>query len=106
MVLSPAVTTVSSSSSVRSDVRVKKLYNGAMGISNKPFLKSYQDPGSSQFNQLASLVSQQVRPAPPGLVWVFLSPGSRLSVLQLKRIYSRNSVLAKAFRGSKVETFR
>lgn len=40
---------------------MKKLYIGAMGISNKAFQKPYEDPDSPQFKDLASLVSQQVR---------------------------------------------
>ncbi|XP_011620138.2 suppressor of tumorigenicity 14 protein homolog [Takifugu rubripes] len=67
---------------LRRDVRVKKLYIGAMGISNKPFLEAYEDPDSPQFGHLAAQVSQQ-----------------------LKTIYSRNSVLAKSFTGSTVQAF-
>ncbi|XP_074538629.1 suppressor of tumorigenicity 14 protein homolog [Halichoeres trimaculatus] len=67
---------------LRSDVRVKKVYIGAMGISNQPFLESYEDPDSPQFGKLASLVKQQ-----------------------LKLIYSKNSVLSRAFRGSSVQAF-
>lgn len=47
--------------SVRADVRVKKVYIGSMGIDDQPFQPSYEDPGSPQFAELASLVSQQVR---------------------------------------------
>lgn len=47
-------------SAVRSDVRVKKLYIGAMGISDQPFLPDYEDQNSTEFTQLASLVNQQV----------------------------------------------
>lgn len=32
-----------------------------MGISNQPFLMSYEDPSSPQYIHLASLVSKQVR---------------------------------------------
>ncbi|CAJ1085632.1 suppressor of tumorigenicity 14 protein homolog isoform X1 [Xyrichtys novacula] len=67
---------------IRSDVRVKKVYIGSMGISNQPFLPSYEDSNSPQFSQLASLVKQQ-----------------------LKLIYSKNSVLAKSFKGSLVQAF-
>ncbi|KAM9350770.1 suppressor of tumorigenicity 14 protein homolog [Symphorus nematophorus] len=67
---------------LRSDVRVQKLYIGSMGISNQPFLSAYEDPSSPQFKNLASLVSQQ-----------------------LKLIYSKNSVLAKAFKSSTVQAF-
>ncbi|XP_034392313.1 suppression of tumorigenicity 14b [Cyclopterus lumpus] len=68
---------------LRRDVRVKKVYIGSMGINNQPFLLDYEDPGSPQFTHLASLVSRQ-----------------------LKLIYSKNSVLAKHFKGSTVQAFR
>uniref|UniRef100_UPI0037E8B79A suppressor of tumorigenicity 14 protein homolog n=1 Tax=Semicossyphus pulcher TaxID=241346 RepID=UPI0037E8B79A len=67
---------------LRSDVRVKKVYIGSMGINNQPFLDSYEDPSSPQFSHLASLVRQQ-----------------------LKLIYSKNSVLAKSFKGASVQAF-
>uniref|UniRef100_A0A3Q4B5H5 Uncharacterized protein n=1 Tax=Mola mola TaxID=94237 RepID=A0A3Q4B5H5_MOLML len=67
---------------LRSDVRAKKLYIGAMGIGNQPFLPSYEDSNSPEFAQLASLVAKQ-----------------------LKQIYSKNSVLAMSFRGSTVQAF-
>ncbi|XP_034550816.1 suppressor of tumorigenicity 14 protein homolog, partial [Notolabrus celidotus] len=67
---------------LRSDVRVKKVYIGSMGISNQLYLPSYEDPRSSQFSNLASLVKQQ-----------------------LKLIYSKNSVLTKAFKGSSIQAF-
>uniref|UniRef100_A0A3Q3WE28 Uncharacterized protein n=1 Tax=Mola mola TaxID=94237 RepID=A0A3Q3WE28_MOLML len=66
----------------RYDVRAKKLYIGAMGIGNQPFLPSYEDSNSPEFAQLASLVAKQ-----------------------LKQIYSKNSVLAMSFRGSTVQAF-
>lgn len=86
---------------------MKKLYIGAMGISNKPFQKSYEDPDSSQFNDLASLVSQQVRGE--GVLPHSRRPPANdvyVVVFQLKTIYSRNSVLAKSFTGSTVQAFR
>ncbi|XP_027131471.1 suppressor of tumorigenicity 14 protein [Larimichthys crocea] len=67
---------------LRADVRVKKVYIGSMGIDDQPFQPSYEDPGSPQFAELASLVSQQ-----------------------LKLIYSKNSVLAKSFKGCTVQAF-
>ncbi|MEQ2186591.1 hypothetical protein GOODEAATRI_030193, partial [Goodea atripinnis] len=69
-------------SSVRSDVRVKKVYVGSMGIGNKPFVAEYEDPSSSLFRSLADLVNKQ-----------------------LKLIYSENSVLARYFKGSTVQAF-
>ncbi|TKS76486.1 Suppressor of tumorigenicity 14 protein [Collichthys lucidus] len=45
---------------LRTDVRVKKVYIGSMGIEDQPFQADYEDPGSPQFAELASLVSQQV----------------------------------------------
>lgn len=97
---------------------MNKLYIGAMAIRNKPFLKSYEDPDSPQFNDLASLVSQQVRDegivgaAPLACHWRVCPPCDVDScdvcvvVFQLKTIYSRNSVLAKSFTGSTVQAFR
>ncbi|XP_035513490.1 suppressor of tumorigenicity 14 protein homolog [Morone saxatilis] len=67
---------------LRSDVRVKKVYIGSMGINNQRFLSSYEDPSSRDFKNLAALVNQQ-----------------------LKLIYSKNSVLAKYFKGSTVQAF-
>ncbi|XP_036960339.1 suppressor of tumorigenicity 14 protein homolog [Acanthopagrus latus] len=67
---------------LRSDVRVKRIYIGSMGISDQRFLPSFEDPKSPQFVNLATLVNQQ-----------------------LKLIYSKNSVLAKSFRGSSVQAF-
>uniref|UniRef100_H3CA45 ST14 transmembrane serine protease matriptase b n=1 Tax=Tetraodon nigroviridis TaxID=99883 RepID=H3CA45_TETNG len=65
-----------------SDVRVERLYIGAMGLRDQPFLKSYEEPSSPQFDQLASLVCQQ-----------------------LETMFSRNSVLAKSFSGCTVQSF-
>ncbi|XP_068601364.1 suppressor of tumorigenicity 14 protein homolog [Brachionichthys hirsutus] len=67
---------------LRSDVRVKKVYIGAMGIRDERFLQSHEDPNSLEFKHLASLVRRQ-----------------------LKLIYSKNSVLAKSFIDSSVQTF-
>ncbi|KAL6119000.1 st14 [Pungitius sinensis] len=67
---------------LRSDVRVKKLYIGSMEIQDHVYLVDYEDPGSPGFSRLASLVDQQ-----------------------LKLIYSKNSVLAKHFKGSTVQAF-
>uniref|UniRef100_A0A8C9XS31 ST14 transmembrane serine protease matriptase b n=1 Tax=Sander lucioperca TaxID=283035 RepID=A0A8C9XS31_SANLU len=50
---------------LRSDVRVKKLYIGQMGINNQRFMPAYEDPSSSEFSQLAGLVSTQVTPPKP-----------------------------------------
>ncbi|CAB1433875.1 unnamed protein product [Pleuronectes platessa] len=67
---------------LRSDVRVKRVYIGSMGIRDQNFLPEYEDPSSPQFSSLAKLVSQQ-----------------------LKLIYSKNSVLTKYFQGSSVQAF-
>ncbi|XP_018526331.1 ST14 transmembrane serine protease matriptase b [Lates calcarifer] len=67
---------------LRRDVRVKRVYIGSMGISDRRFQPAYEDPSSTQFTNLASLVSQQ-----------------------LKLIYSKNSVLAKYFKESTVQAF-
>ncbi|KAM3617876.1 uncharacterized protein V6R79_012267 [Siganus canaliculatus] len=67
---------------LRSDVRVQRVYVGAMGINNQRFQASYEDPDSPQFLQLASLVKRQ-----------------------LKLIYSKNSVLSRSFKDSTVQAF-
>ncbi|XP_070696320.1 suppressor of tumorigenicity 14 protein homolog [Pempheris klunzingeri] len=67
---------------LRSDVRMKKIYIGSMEINNQRFLPSYEDQNSPQFTNLAFLVGQQ-----------------------LKLMYSKNSVLAKTFKGSSVQAF-
>ncbi|XP_022068557.2 suppressor of tumorigenicity 14 protein homolog [Acanthochromis polyacanthus] len=67
---------------LRNDVRVKRVYIGAMEISSQPFLPAHEDPSSNQFSHLAALVRQQ-----------------------LKLIYSRNSVLNKYFKNSTVQAF-
>lgn len=125
-------------SSVRSDVRAKRIYIGSMGISDQRFLSSFEDPKSPEFVNLASLVSQQVSRHTAPLhhgssdlstslgtwaVIVLTTSASRLPLscsssiywceylcdlflFQLKLIYSKNSVLAKSFRGSSVQAFR
>ncbi|XP_047442637.1 suppressor of tumorigenicity 14 protein homolog [Mugil cephalus] len=67
---------------LRNDVRVRRVYIGSMGISNKPFLPEYEDPSSSQFNRMASLVGRQ-----------------------LKLIYAKDSVLDRYFQSSTVDAF-
>ncbi|XP_019963786.2 suppressor of tumorigenicity 14 protein homolog [Paralichthys olivaceus] len=67
---------------LRSDVRVKRVYIGSMGIGDQRFLPAYEDPSSPQFSSMATLVSRQ-----------------------LKLIYSKNSVLTKYFKGSSVQAF-
>lgn len=106
---------------VRSDVRVKKLYIGAMGIGDQPFLPDYEDQNSTQFTRLASLVNQQVSRASSCQVVLGMDCNILFSYkhlplkcncvvcilfFQLKLIYSKNSVLAKAFKGSSIQAFR
>lgn len=67
---------------LRRDVRMRRLYIGSMGISNQPFSAALEDLNSPEFQTLSSRVKQQ-----------------------LKLIYSKNSVLAKYFTGSTVQTF-
>ncbi|XP_037833029.1 ST14 transmembrane serine protease matriptase b isoform X2 [Kryptolebias marmoratus] len=67
---------------LRSNVTVKRLYVGSLGISDRTFVKEYEDSSSQEFRTLADQVSQQ-----------------------LKLIYSKNSVLAKYFRSSSVQMF-
>ncbi|XP_042080397.1 suppressor of tumorigenicity 14 protein-like [Haplochromis burtoni] len=61
---------------------VQRIYIGSMGISNQRFLQEHEDPSSSEFTQLATQVSQQ-----------------------LKLIYSKNSVLGKYFNRNSVQAF-
>lgn len=92
-----------------------------MGISDQPFLPDYEDQDSSQFRRLASLVDRQVRRALgmsccilSSFINIFFSNKNVLFMIffffffifQLKLIYSKNSVLAKAFKGSTVQAFR
>uniref|UniRef100_A0A4W6FUJ7 ST14 transmembrane serine protease matriptase b n=1 Tax=Lates calcarifer TaxID=8187 RepID=A0A4W6FUJ7_LATCA len=57
---------------LRRDVRVKRVYIGSMGISDRRFQPAYEDPSSTQFTNLASLVSQQVRlHSSPKASWEF-----------------------------------
>ncbi|XP_038579389.1 suppressor of tumorigenicity 14 protein homolog isoform X2 [Micropterus salmoides] len=67
---------------LRQDVRESRVYVGSMEIDNQNFKSAYEDPESPEFTNLASLVSQQ-----------------------LKLIYSKNSVLAKYYKGSTVQAF-
>uniref|UniRef100_A0A665VJH0 Suppressor of tumorigenicity 14 protein homolog n=1 Tax=Echeneis naucrates TaxID=173247 RepID=A0A665VJH0_ECHNA len=67
---------------LRSNVKVRRVYIGSMGISHQRFLSAHEDPNSPEFTNLASLVRQQ-----------------------LNLIYSKNSVLSKYFKGSTVQAF-
>ncbi|XP_033943610.1 suppressor of tumorigenicity 14 protein homolog [Pseudochaenichthys georgianus] len=67
---------------LRRDVRVQKVFIGSMGIDNQPFVAEYEDPENPKFTHLASLVRKQ-----------------------LKLIYSKNSLLAKHFKGASVQAF-
>ncbi|XP_044066157.1 suppressor of tumorigenicity 14 protein homolog [Siniperca chuatsi] len=67
---------------LRRDVKEERVYIGLMEINNQRFQPAYEDPSSPEFSNLASLVNQQ-----------------------LKLLYSKNSVLAKNFKGSTVHAF-
>ncbi|XP_053705275.1 suppressor of tumorigenicity 14 protein homolog [Synchiropus splendidus] len=67
---------------LRTDNRVKRVYIGSMGITNQRFVAQYENPRSTEFSHLASLVRKQ-----------------------LKQIYSKNSVLTKYFKDSTVQAF-
>lgn len=99
--------------SVRRDVRVRRIYIGSMEINDQRFLPAYEDPSSSEFTELAALVSQQVSVQSPRFLFFclvfFLATRDQcltFSVLQLKLLYSRNSVSSKYFTGSTVQAFR
>lgn len=47
---------------VRKDTRVKKMYAGSMNITNQVFLEAYENPNSTEFQDLANQVTSQVRP--------------------------------------------
>uniref|UniRef100_A0A665VJP1 Suppressor of tumorigenicity 14 protein homolog n=1 Tax=Echeneis naucrates TaxID=173247 RepID=A0A665VJP1_ECHNA len=57
---------------LRSNVKVRRVYIGSMGISHQRFLSAHEDPNSPEFTNLASLVRQQVR---------FTQPQSIMGVL-------------------------
>uniref|UniRef100_A0A665VJL6 Suppressor of tumorigenicity 14 protein homolog n=1 Tax=Echeneis naucrates TaxID=173247 RepID=A0A665VJL6_ECHNA len=45
---------------LRSNVKVRRVYIGSMGISHQRFLSAHEDPNSPEFTNLASLVSMKV----------------------------------------------
>ncbi|CAL8369925.1 unnamed protein product [Lota lota] len=67
---------------LREDVRVQKMYMGAMGITDKQFVTAYEEPSSEEYRHLSGLVNSQ-----------------------LKLMYSKNSVLSKYFQESTVQAF-
>lgn len=63
--------------SVRRDVRVRRIYIGSMEINDQRFLPAYEDPSSSEFTELAALVSRQVSVQSPRFFFfcfVFFGP--------------------------------
>uniref|UniRef100_A0A8C9THJ0 Suppressor of tumorigenicity 14 protein homolog n=1 Tax=Scleropages formosus TaxID=113540 RepID=A0A8C9THJ0_SCLFO len=66
----------------RKETVVNKMYTGSMRITNQAFLESYEHPNSTEFRALAAQV-----------------------VSQLKKIYSKNSLLSKHYVGSTVQAF-
>ncbi|XP_039878647.1 suppressor of tumorigenicity 14 protein homolog [Simochromis diagramma] len=63
-------------------VKMKRIYIGSMEINNKQFLPQYEEPGSSEFTNLAAQVCKQ-----------------------LKLMYSKNSLLDRYFNHSSVQAF-
>ncbi|XP_035769250.1 suppressor of tumorigenicity 14 protein-like [Neolamprologus brichardi] len=63
-------------------VKMKKIYIGSMEINNKQFLPQYEEPGSSEFTNLAAQVCKE-----------------------LKLMYSKNSLLDRYFNHSSVQAF-
>lgn len=57
--------------SVRRDVRVRRIYIGSMEINDQRFLPAYEDPSSSEFTELAALVSRQVSVQSPRFYFFF-----------------------------------
>ncbi|XP_027030587.1 ST14 transmembrane serine protease matriptase a isoform X2 [Tachysurus fulvidraco] len=66
----------------RKDTRVKKMYAGSMNITNQAFLEAYENPNSTEFQDLANQVTSQ-----------------------LKELYSRIPQLSKYYVGSTVQAF-
>ncbi|XP_029011921.1 ST14 transmembrane serine protease matriptase b isoform X2 [Betta splendens] len=66
----------------RSELRVRRVYVGALGIRELRFQPAFEDSSSSQFSNLALVVGQQ-----------------------LSQLYSKKSVLAQFFKGSTVQAF-
>lgn len=58
--------------SVRRDVRVRRIYIGSMEINDQRFLPAYEDPSSSEFTELAALVSRQVSVQSPRFYFFFV----------------------------------
>ncbi|GAA6106579.1 ST14 transmembrane serine protease matriptase a isoform X2 [Tachysurus ichikawai] len=66
----------------RKDTRVKKMYAGSMNITNQVFLEAYENPNSTEFQDLANQVTSQLR-----------------------ELYSRIPQLSKYYVGSTVQAF-
>lgn len=77
--LSHLLTTVLSWSCTDRNVRVQKVFNGYLRVTNENFLDAYENPNSTEFAELASKVKEAVSSIPelvlssccllPGLVW-------------------------------------
>lgn len=52
-------------------MKMKRIYIGSMEINNKQFLPQYEEPGSSEFTNLAAQVCKQVRPDSSKASWEF-----------------------------------
>lgn len=61
------------------NVRVQKVFNGYLRITNENFVDAYENPNSTEFAELANKVKEAVSPIPgltlcsccllPGLMW-------------------------------------
>lgn len=77
--LSLLLTTVLPWSCTDRNVRVQKVFNGYLRVTNENFLDAYENPNSTEFAELANKVKEAVSPIPglklcscyllPGLMW-------------------------------------
>lgn len=59
------------SQTVRTDVRIKKVFAGSLTVANRRFTDSYEDSSSAQFNELASHLSRQVSHIYPDFIYLY-----------------------------------
>ncbi|RVE71212.1 hypothetical protein OJAV_G00072380 [Oryzias javanicus] len=67
---------------LRRDVRVNRVYVGSIGLKDVSFEAAYEDPSSSEFQRMA-----------------------RVAAKELELLYSRDSVLNRYFRTSRIQAF-
>lgn len=101
--------------SVRKDAKVKKMYAGSINITNQVFLDAYKDSNSTEFQTLASQVTNQVRGVhirTPASVQPYMADclialkHVYVVALQLSELYSTIPQLSKYYVDSTVQAFR